>query len=412
MNKFVTSRLSLAILLACTTALLVANLYAADPKESKAPSETKESTQSKDKTKENNTDKPKSANAKEASPAKDKSDSKPAKSEDKSVKTEKTTTPTTSTPVTPVPKATETPISPLLVNSLPKSVADLKAMEHGVHDVLPKMLKATVAVIVGQAAGSGVIIDKEGHVLTAAHVVGTADRDVTFFLQDGTRLRGKTLGANHTSDAGLMQIDTKSLKTELPYMELGNYDKVKIGLWCVSIGHPGGWQRARNPVVRFGRVLTAGTIIDTDCTIMPGDSGGPLFDLQGRVIGINSKIGSSLTANVHVPVSAFQGGDWDRMVKKEVWGNNPNSPYLGIIGDTSVTDKAVILQVNPGSPAEKAGLKPGDIIEKFNKVTAANFDELRTEILKTRPGDEVKLAIVRGTEKLEIKVVVGQKAGF
>lgn len=301
-------------------------------------------------------------------------------------------------------------LSGLLKSDAPHSVDDLKWLEKAMQQVLPKLAAASVAVQVGSASGSGVIIDKEGHVLTAAHVVGEANKDVLFILPDGKLLKGKTLGANHDLDAGLMQITEQA---EFPYLDMGDYEKVKAGTWCLSIGHPGGFQKGRSPVVRFGRVLSARkSLVSTDCTIMPGDSGGPLFDLEGKVIGIHSRIGGALTANIHVPISAYRD-DWERLLKGEVWGRDADAggPYLGVIGDTEAKDQAKLAQVNPNSPADRAGLKPGDVIVKMNEQEIASFDDLSAEVRKIRPGRQITLGVKRGEETLEIKVRIGSRPG-
>jgi serine protease Do len=290
----------------------------------------------------------------------------------------------------------------------PTSIEELKALEKVVRELLPKISAASIAVQVGEASGSGVIIDQAGHVLTAAHVVGEANRDALFVLPDGKVLKGKTLGANHDLDAGLMKITEKA---EFPYLEMGDSGKLKPGSWCLSLGHPGGFQRERSPVVRLGRVLSARkALVVTDCTIMPGDSGGPLLDLEGKVIGIHSRIGGALTANIHVPISAYQEG-WERLANGEVWGRGVDAggPYLGVIGDPEARAEAKLAQINPNSPAAKAGLKAGDVILKLDGAEIKNFDALTEQVRKLKPGKTVVLNIKRDEETLEIKLKVGRR---
>lgn len=294
-------------------------------------------------------------------------------------------------------------LAPLFAGEVPKSLDELRALEKAVTTVLPKLLSSTIAVQVGASQGSGVIIDKEGHVLTAAHVIGDAGRDAIFIMPDGKRLKGKTLGANHDIDAGLMKITDKF---DFPTVEWGDSSVLKNGQWCLSLGHPGGFQRGRNPVIRLGKVFTSRkTLIATDCTIMPGDSGGPLFDLEGRVIGIHSRIGGPLTANIHVPISAFRDG-WDRMAAGETWGREAEEagPYLGVIGDTDVKDAAKLAQVNPNTPADRAGLRAGDIIQKFNNVEIKSFDQLAETVRKQKVGTSATLKVLRGEKTLELKL--------
>src|ERR1700758_5044418 len=112
---------------------------------------------------------------------------------------------------------------------------------------------------------------------------------------------------------------------------MGKSTSLTKGQWVVSIGHPGGFRPNRTPVVRLGRVLEANAnLIVTDCTLVGGDSGGPLFDLDGKVIGIHSRISSGLAFNFHVPVDTYRT-TWDRLVKGDVWGGGRTGPYIGVV---------------------------------------------------------------------------------
>ena len=118
----------------------------------------------------------------------------------------------------------------------------------------------------------------------------------------------------HAADAGLMKITDKG---EWPFVERGRSTDVKLGSWCVTMGHPLGIKPGRPPVVRIGRVLRMeATVLQSDCPTVFGDSGGPVFDLDGRVIGINSRIGGPIDQNIHVPVDVF-AQHWDEMLKGE-----------------------------------------------------------------------------------------------
>jgi len=293
----------------------------------------------------------------------------------------------------------------------PENVADLKAIQQQVKAVLKKVIPATVGLRSGGASGSGVIIDKEGHVLTAGHVSAEADRNVTIILPDGKTVKGKTLGANHNIDSGLIKITDKG---DYPFVEMGKSSELKKGQWCIAVGHPGGFRPGRSPVVRLGRVLgvDAERGIRTDCTLVGGDSGGPLFDLEGRVIGIHSRIGRTIADNLHVPVDTYRD-TWDRLVKAEVWGggfgfhNLANVPYLGIEGDP---DKdARITKIIPGSAAEKAGLKVDDVITSFDGKKIERYDELRPHILKKKIGDKVALEVLRDNKTIKLELELGKR---
>lgn len=293
----------------------------------------------------------------------------------------------------------------------PESIEDLKTMQAQVKAILAKVMPCTVGVVVGSAQGSGVIISKDGYVLTAAHVSGAPNKDITLILQDGKRIKAKTLGANKGMDSGLIKIAQDG---EWPFCEMGNSADLKPGTWCIATGHPGGYKQGRTPVVRVGRLVNNGRAgLTSDCTLVGGDSGGPLFDVNGKVIGIHSRIGGAITANVHVPIDTFRD-TWDRLVKAETWGGLPgfpttgNEPFLGVQGDPEARD-CTIGQVVKDSPAEKAGLKVNDIIRKFEGQRIEKFEDLGNLVRKKKPGDEIQLEIARGEELLKLKVVLGRR---
>jgi serine protease Do len=304
----------------------------------------------------------------------------------------------------------------LLVSSLrevfyggaaPRGLQDLRAMQQHVQTLTPQLMKCTVGVQVGQAWGSGVIVSADGLVLTAAHVAGRPHRDCLFTLHDGREVRGKTLGLFRTLDAGLMKITEPG---EYPFAPIGKASDVREGQWCLALGHPGGYQSERGLVLRLGRVLLVQKdAITTDCTLVGGDSGGPLFDMEGRVIGINSRIAGSLAANLHVPVSAFQErGAWDRLVRGDVWGHLPGqAPYLGVTGDPEARE-ARILSVRAGSPAEKYGLKPGDVVIAFDDREISDFAALKEAVANCEVNESIKLRVRRGEEVLTIRVRLGK----
>jgi serine protease Do len=301
--------------------------------------------------------------------------------------------------------------APTIPNAMAEGLGDLKAVQEQVKRVVAKVLPCTVNVRIGAGQGSGVIISADGYVLTAAHVSGPADRNVTIVFADGRKVKGKTLGANRKVDGGLIKITEEG---KWPFAEMGSSGGLKRGQWCVAIGHPGGFKPGRPPVVRLGRVLeNAKALIQTDCSLVGGDSGGPLFDLQGKVIGIHSRIGNSIAANIHVPVDSYRD-EWDRLVKGEVWGSLFGSgkaargAYLGVKGDPDA-EACKIGEVIAGSPAAKAGLRADDVVTKFGDKRIGTFEDLVAQVRTRRPGDEVTLEIQRDDRTMTLRVVIGKR---
>lgn len=296
----------------------------------------------------------------------------------------------------------------------PKTVQDLADLEAKVAAVVKQATPATVSVRSGGGSGSGVIISKDGYVLTAGHVAQEPGRPVTFIFPDGKTARGVSLGINHGVDAGLMKITEEG---EWPFVEMGTMDGVEAGDWVVAMGHPGGFDIERPMVARLGRVYRVrSTVIQTDCTIIGGDSGGPLFDLDGKVVGIHSRISDSLRQNFHVPITMYSAG-WDRLVAGEEWDTTgrirAGGPYIGVRGQDGVEagQGAAIGRVYKGSPADKAGLKQGDLIITFDRSPIRDFGELVAVVGKMEPGEKAPVIVVRDNKRVELEIEIGKATG-
>jgi serine protease Do len=306
-----------------------------------------------------------------------------------------------SRPVTPPPA------DPALHMHVPVNVPDLKNLEKQVKVVVEKVTPATVGLVVGGASGSGVIISEDGYVLTAGHVSGKPGQEVTVIFPDGKTVKAKSLGMNKAIDSGLIKITDEG---KYPFCEMGKSAPLKKGQWVISIGHPGGFKKGRTPPVRLGRIQElSDMLVRTDCTLVGGDSGGPLFDLDGKVIGIHSRIGGTISTNIHVPVDTYRD-TWDRLAAGDVGGirgfSTPEPPYLGLtFGEKTQVDK-----IDADSPAAKAGFKEKDVVLKFDGAKVETLDELKAVLGKKKPGDEVSVEVRRGEkEMLTLKIVLGKK---
>lgn len=302
----------------------------------------------------------------------------------------------------------------------PGSLAELKLMELQQSKVAEAIEKVTVNVQQGNAQGSGVIITEDGYVLTAAHVAGKPNLEATIKFSDGRTVRAKTLGMNRDTDAGLLKIIDKQLEP-WPYATLGrvqsdsNPEKsLREGQWCVTAGFPGGFKEHRGAAIRVGRILRiqkdrqtnkAHTLF-TDCALIGGDSGGPLFTLDGTLVGIHSRIGVEVSENMHVPIDVF-ADSWNRMVQAEAWGVLPGlRPVIGVQGAQN-EERPIIARVESGGPAARAGIAAGDLIVSFDGEDLETFADLKRAVLNTVPGEVVKIRVQREGQLLNIFLTIG-----
>ena len=291
------------------------------------------------------------------------------------------------------------------------SIDDVRKLEQKISAVSAKAMTCTVALIAeaSGSSGSGVISTPDGLILTAAHVIQGVE-EVLVVFPDGKQVTGKVLGANLSKDIGLVKIVEAG---PWPYMERGTSKPLEAGDWVIAMGHSAGFDPARTPPVRFGRVVSdgPGNFLTTDCTLIGGDSGGPLFDLDGKVVGINSSIGQSLKNNNHAGVDGFKE-DWDRLLAGEVWGElqmnpflNPERPVLGIGLGSPVRGGGVVV-ASVSKNASQAGLRPGDVIRSIDGNPVRDGGSLLVLLVKRQPGDKVKVGGVREGTPFEVEVTL------
>lgn len=191
-----------------------------------------------------------------------------------------------------------------------------------VREIAPDCVEATIAIMLKEGSGSGVIVSADGLVITAAHVTSTVNTQMDVLLSDGRILSAISLGVDHTTDGALLQITDPGPFPFRPYIREKNYD---VGDWVIATGHPGGPIVSRPPPVRLGRISKAGKksgftdALISSAMIISGDSGGPLFNLKGEVIGINSNISGRWDLNRHVPMPAIVAR-WDDLLASKTFG--------------------------------------------------------------------------------------------
>jgi serine protease Do len=301
----------------------------------------------------------------------------------------------------------------LFLGEDPKSLADLKALQTQQSKVAAKIHQVTVNLQHGSTQGSGVLINEDGYILTAAHVAGKPKQKMWVVLHDGRRVEAVSMGVNRDTDAGLVRILKNRDQNNQPWPHAtlpAVGERVKTGQWCIAGGHPGGWMSDRPAVIRVGRILrvTDSTIV-SDCSLIGGDSGGPLFDLQGKLIGIHSRIGIDVDDNMHVPMTVYMDS-WDRLANSEAWGVLPGfRPIIGVTADRQSDTKSecVIGTVAPRGPAAKAGIMPGDRIVRFNSAEITSFDRLKEEVDAMVPGERVSIEVLRDGQKVNLKLIIG-----
>ena len=307
----------------------------------------------------------------------------------------------------------------------PKNLTDLERIQTQLTTIVGKVSPAVVGVsllskpgptqIVGSGAiaGSGVVVSEDGIVLTAAHVCESPGMKVVFHFPDGTTATGMTLGTDHDLDAGLMKIDGHG---KWPFVPVGDTQTLKEGDWVLALGHPGGFDQARSIVARLGSVLRkTPTMMQTDCTLIGGDSGGPLFDMNGRVIAIHSRISTSTAENYHVPITVYMDS-WTRLAKRESWGWPATYDGMDVGARGTDSDSPLgckLNQIDPGTLAQRSGLKVGDIITKVNDQDINGWNALVDEIVKARIGGNLSISfsLKRGQEFISVEIPLPTRGG-
>jgi serine protease Do len=297
------------------------------------------------------------------------------------------------------------------LSSLDASEPDLAALEAKVKSVAQQTMPATIALLSEDtnSSGSGVLVSADGLIYTAAHVVQGA-KEMFVIFPNGEQVTGKVLGANYSKDIAMVKVKGKG---PFPFVKLGDSKPLQAGDWLVALGHSTGFDATRTPPVRFGRMISKGpgNFLTTDCTLIGGDSGGPLFDLEGKLVGIHSSIGKDRENNNHAGIDGFKS-DRNSMLSGKTWGAltlnpfaNPEMPVLGIAMGMRPELKGVMVEgVVEGSPSAIAGMKNGDVIVALDNSTIHDGSELLQLLAKREAGDEVKIDLLRDDKTLSTTV--------
>jgi Do/DeqQ family serine protease len=267
-----------------------------------------------------------------------------------------------------------------------------------------------------RSVGSGVIVDPQGFVLTNNHVIERAD-EIELKLQDGRSFKGSVIGRDPKTDLAVVKIDAA---TALPAASLGDSDLLKVGHWAIAIGNPFGLDHTltMGVISGIGRadlgLSTFEDYIQTDASINPGNSGGPLLNIQGEVIGINTAIS---------PMGRGIGFAIPINMAKQIMGQliehgHVVRGFLGVVIQTlseelarkfELTEDAGVLvgDIMEGSPAEKAGIKRGDVIVDFAGRPVTKVRELQRLVAETQPGTPIPLKVLRDRREQLLALEIG-----
>jgi serine protease Do len=269
------------------------------------------------------------------------------------------------------------------------------------------------------AKGSGFIISADGYILTNNHMVGETEK-VNVELADGRKFTAKTIGADPETDVAVVKIDANNL----PYLELADSDALEVGEWVLAIGNPLGLNRTVTAgiVSAKGRsglhLATYENFIQTDAAINFGNSGGPLINLDGKVVGINTAIvgpGGNIGIGFAIPVNMAKN-----IAEQLMAGKGIERGFLGILPQDMDPNLAeafglkdtkgiLISEVTEGSAGDKAGLKHSDIILELNGEPVESADVFRNRIAMMKPGTEVKLTIWRDGKQKTVTVTLAKR---
>ena len=267
--------------------------------------------------------------------------------------------------------------------------------------------------------GSGFVVDEAGYIATNNHVIQDAD-EITVIFHDGSRLKAEVVGRDAKTDLAVLKVSPPS---KLSPIKFGNSDKSRVGDWVIAIGNPfglGGTVTAGIVSAR-GRDINSGPyddFIQTDASINRGNSGGPLFDLQGEVIGINTAIFSPTGGSVGIGFS-IPAATAEPVIRQLIKGGQVKRGWFGVhiqgvtdeiaetLGLKQVTG-ALVASVIKGGPAEKAKIQPGDVVLKFDGRDVSEMRRLPRIVADTEVGKKVPVVVWREGKEVRLDAIVGQ----
>jgi serine protease Do len=298
------------------------------------------------------------------------------------------------------------------VHSEPKllfdeKLLDLLSVESKIRSILPVIKSAVVSIESSDGAGSGVIVSEDGLVLTAAHVIGKRGEKMMVTLAGGRKKNAVSKGGSELSDAGMLQLEKNE---RYPYVPLAKQGSSAPGQWCLALGHPNGFNQERGMVLRAGMILEKkDETLQTNCRLLGGDSGGPLFNLKGEVIGIHSRISKNSDENYHTTIESFLS-NWNYFLSEEILllKNIQSAGFLGVMCEQSKRGLR-IMEVIPHSEADQMGLLANDELLRLDSIPLDTREKLTILISEKSPGEIVTLDFMRGSREIAVQIQLGSR---
>lgn len=304
-----------------------------------------------------------------------------------------------------------------------KSLATAKKLQSAVVDVVKKISPAFVVI----GGGSGVVISEDGWILTNHHVAGS--RPIGSFwrikMPGGKIFKAKMVGTDPTGDISLLKIESKKVKS-FPYVTFADSDKCRVGQWVIALGNPFGFAKDSTPTVTLGLISAFnryrgnyGDAIQTDAAINSGNSGGPLLDVKGRLVGINGQIttrhGVKINSGAGYAISINQIKRFMPALKKGGTVSHGSINGIGVQDTRAGGTGALISRVRSDTAADKAGFKQGDVIVEIAGMPVNNASRARGIISTFPAGAELTVKVKRGDKIESVKVeleAVASRRGF
>jgi putative serine protease PepD len=309
---------------------------------------------------------------------------------------------------TPASTGTQTPVS----------VSSSDARGNLVRTIYSAASPSVVSVRTGEGSGTGFLVNSDGTIVTNAHVVGDSSEVQVRFTDDGDLHTARVLGVDESTDLAAIKVDASAANGVKP-LALADSDKVQVGDTALAIGYPLGLDRTATSGIVSGleRQISAPNgfsidkVIQTDAAVNPGNSGGPLLNARGEVIGVNSQIATAGGGEGNVGIAfAIPVNTVKQVLPALESGNAPEHAYLGLsTSDTANGEGAEIAQATPGGPSAEAGLQAGDVVVKVDGQDVTGANDVAAAIEDNKPGDKVDVTVRRGGSEQTIEVTLGQR---